>query len=82
MPQSIKAFEPGGVIAASSPTLGCFELRCWARAYLVEHRMMSLQEAVDDLQDSAVSSGLVERLGQDAIQALMAKAFDPFEVAR
>jgi hypothetical protein len=52
------------------------QLRCWARAYLVEHGMMFLQEAVDGLQDVAVSTGLVDLLGQDAVQLIMAKAFE------
>lgn len=81
MSKSTKAFEPAGVVVDPSIILGCFALRCWARAYLVEHEMMSLQEAVDVLQDSAVLSGLVEHLGQDAIQALMSKAFDTVGVA-
>ena len=55
--------------------LEAFWLRCWARACLVEHGMMFLQEAVDVLQDMAVSTGLVDLIGQDAIQAIMAEAF-------
>jgi len=37
---------------------------------------MPLQEAVDGLQDLAVDTGLVDMLGQDAVQAIMANAFD------
>jgi hypothetical protein len=61
--------------ALASVALDGFGLRCWARAYLVEHGMMFLQEAVDGLQDVAVSSGLVDLLGQDAVQSIMAVAF-------
>jgi hypothetical protein len=62
-------------VVAASMTLDAFGLRCWARAYLVEHGIMLLQDAVDGLQDAAVSTGLVDLLGQDAIQAIMAEAF-------
>ncbi len=62
--------------ALASMGLDGFGLRCWARARLVEHGMMFLQEAVDGLQDVAVSSGLVDLLGQDAVQSIMAKAFE------
>ena len=36
---------------------------------------MDLQNAVDELQESAVADGLVARLGQDLVQAVMAQAF-------
>jgi hypothetical protein len=58
-------------------TIDGFGLRCWARARLVEHGRMFLQEAVDGLQDAAVSTGLVDLLGQDAVQSIMAEAFGP-----
>jgi hypothetical protein len=61
----------------ASVVLDGFGLRCWARARLVEHGMMFLQEAVDGLQDTAVSTGLVELLGQNEVQSIMAKAFEP-----
>jgi hypothetical protein len=57
-------------------TLDVFRLRCWARANLVEYGMMPLQEAVNGLQDMAVSTDLVDLLGQDEVQAIMANAFD------
>ena len=61
--------------AASSVDLKGFELRCWARGYLEHHGVMPRQEAVDGLQDLAVDTGLVDTLGQDAVQAMMADAF-------
>ena len=65
------------ILHAASPTVvKGFELRCWARGYLEKHGMMPLQEAVDGLQDLAVDTGLVDMLGQDAVQAIMANAFD------
>jgi hypothetical protein len=44
--------------------------------------MMLLPEAVDVLQDLAVSTGLVDLLGQDSVQAIMATAFKPSRAAR
>jgi hypothetical protein len=49
--------------------------RAEARAYLVMIGDMDLHDAVDGLQADAERDGLVERLGQDAVQAILAKAF-------
>lgn len=65
-----------GALAAMA--LDGFALRCWARSRLVEHGMMFLQEAVDGLQDTAILTGLVELLGQDEVQSIMARAFEPW----
>jgi hypothetical protein len=37
--------------------------------------VFDLHEAVDTLQADAEASGLVEQIGQDAVQTIMAKAF-------
>jgi hypothetical protein len=55
--------------------LDCFELRCWARAYLFAACEFDLQTAVDVLQRDAVRDGLVDELGQDEVQAIMVEAF-------
>jgi hypothetical protein len=60
----------------ASMAIDGFGLRCWARARLVEHGRMFLQEAVDGLHDAAVSIGLVDLLGQDEVQSIMTKAFE------
>ena len=52
-----------------------FSLRCWARAFLWAADEFGLHEAVDGLQASAVRDGLVDRFGQDHVQAIMAAAF-------
>lgn len=52
-----------------------FQLRCEARAYLYAIDELDLHEAVDVLQADAVEWGLVDALGQDRVQALMADAF-------
>jgi hypothetical protein len=52
-----------------------FTARCEARAILFEAGEFDLQSAVDVLQTAAESTGLVTLLGQDAVQAMMANAF-------
>lgn len=59
---------------APSP-LDVFHIRCEARAILVEACLFDLQEAIDGLQEAAVASGLVDEIGQDAVQAMLAEAF-------
>jgi hypothetical protein len=56
-----------------------FVLRCWARARLCAEVEMSLHEAVDVLQQDAENSGLVNLIGQDAVQAIMAAKFGAFQ---
>ena len=53
-----------------------FEQRAEARAILAANGIISLQDAVDELQHAAVRSGLVDHIGQDAVQAIMAFAFE------
>lgn len=57
--------------------LAVFKLRCWARGYLVSACEMDLHDAVDGLQAAAVQTGLVQALGQDAVQDMMVEAFAP-----
>jgi hypothetical protein len=52
-----------------------FTIRAEARAALVAAGEMSLHEAVDGLQEAAVGGELVEQIGQDEVQAIMAAAF-------
>jgi hypothetical protein len=56
--------------------LTVFEERCEARAYLVAIGEMNFHEAVDGLQHAAEQTGLVEQLGQDAVQQILATAFE------
>jgi hypothetical protein len=58
-----------------APALDVFEARCQARAHLCIEGEMELHEAIDELQDYAVASGLLDQLGQDAIQRMLAEAF-------
>jgi hypothetical protein len=63
------------VAAARVDPLKAFQLRCWVRAYLWSVCEFEVHEAVDILQYAAVKSGLVEAIGQDAVQRIMYDAF-------
>jgi hypothetical protein len=56
-----------------------FEARCEVRAYLFAAGELTLHDAVDVLQGNATAIGLVEVIGQDAVQAIMADAFASVE---
>jgi hypothetical protein len=49
------------------------------RAYLWFIGEYELAEAVDALQANAVRNGLIGRIGQDAVQQIMADAFRPYQ---
>jgi hypothetical protein len=55
--------------------VAAFRLRCEARAFLVAEDELPLHDAVDELQASAVASGIVDTIGQDAVQTIMSDAF-------
>jgi hypothetical protein len=55
--------------------LDVLRCRAEARAYLVALGDLDLIDAVDALQHFAVTSGLVARLGQDAVQTVLHDAF-------
>jgi hypothetical protein len=54
------------------------ELRAWARAYLYAIGELTLHQAVDVLQHDAQRDGLVRLIGQDAVQQIIAVAFQPY----
>jgi hypothetical protein len=54
-----------------------FRLRCASRAKLWHTGQIDLHSAVDELQHSAEASGLIDAIGQDAVQGLMVEAFVP-----
>ena len=58
-----------------SDPVAAFELRCWARATLVREGEMAMQDAVDGLQADAMRNGVINQIGQDAVQSIMATAF-------
>jgi hypothetical protein len=55
-----------------------FKARCDARAYLFAVGDLDLHTAVDVLQVDAERGGLVDHLGQDEVQAVIAAVFRPY----
>ena len=54
-----------------------FRPRCHSRAKLWHDGEIDLHSAVDELQHAAEASGLIDAIGQDAVQGLMVEAFAP-----
>jgi hypothetical protein len=54
-----------------------FRARCYARALLYLNGFYEFHDAVDELQHFAEQRGLVDAIGQDAVQAMMAEMFAP-----
>jgi hypothetical protein len=69
------------VAAARVDLLAAFEARCWARAYLWAAGALDLFEAVDKLQADAERDGLIDKIGQDRVQSIMATAFHRYREA-
>lgn len=59
-----------------NPKIEIFRERCEARALLWCSGFLHLHDAVDELERSAVDSGLVNEIGHDAVQKIMADAFE------
>jgi hypothetical protein len=57
--------------------LAVFKGSAQARAILWQCGEFDLHEAVDELQATAEASGLSAEVGQDAVQAMFAMAFEP-----
>jgi len=55
-----------------------FAARCEARTILYAVGELGLHEAVDVLQEAAVRIGLVAAVGQDAVQDIIATAFEEY----
>jgi hypothetical protein len=66
---------PAQVPAPAPDPIEVFRERCEARALLLINGQMSLHEAVDELQGGAERSGLIDAIGQDAVQDIMGAAF-------
>jgi hypothetical protein len=58
--------------------LDCFVERAGARAYLWAIGEYQLAEAVDVLQHDAERDGLPDRIGSDAVQTIIAAAFQTY----
>jgi hypothetical protein len=61
--------------AAKTSPIEIFRERCEARCLLVSNGLMTLQDAVDGMQEAAAAQGLLKRYGQDEIQQIMAERF-------
>ena len=61
--------------------LDAFTERAEARAFLWSIGEFSLSDAVDVLQHDAKRDGLIDRVGQEAVQAILADAFQPYHRA-
>jgi hypothetical protein len=59
--------------------LDAFTERAEACAYLWSIGEYELQKAVDVLQHDAMRDGLIDRIGQDGVQAILADAFRPYQ---
>jgi len=57
------------------PLLDVLMLRAWANDYLVRAGELDLHNAIDTLQADAERIGLVDILGQDRVQQILADAF-------
>ena len=71
-PIDIAAVALPAEIAASEMV---FTERCEARALLYIEGKISLHDAVDELQNYAEASGLIDRIGQNEAQRIMGEAF-------
>jgi hypothetical protein len=63
-------------VTKSVTAVDIFRARSEARALLWQAGVFDLGEAVDVLQAAAVASGVMIEFGQDAVQAIMAEAFE------
>jgi hypothetical protein len=61
--------------------LDCFVARADTRAFLWAIGEYEIAEAIDVLQHDAERDGLIKRLGRDAIQAILAAAFQQYREA-
>lgn len=59
-----------------NPKIEIFRERCWARALLWCSGCLDLHQAIDELETAAAEYGLVKEIGHDAVQKIMADAFE------
>jgi hypothetical protein len=68
-------FEEEAAAITKPAPIEVFRARCEARAMLVSNGLMTLQDSVDGLQESAAAQGLVKQYGQDAVQRILSESF-------
>jgi hypothetical protein len=64
---------------AKAAPLEIFRLRCEARCLLIHNGLMDFHIAIDELQEVAVSQGLVATYGQDRVQEIMGEIFSRWQ---
>lgn len=77
-PASMNAPAPAAIFETSTQLVDpllVFLARAEARAILFDVGEFGIQSAVDPLQLYAVESGLVDRIGQDAVQQILSHTF-------
>ena len=62
-------------IVSAPSAIEIFLARAEARASLYDAGELDLHNAVDALQETAIAAGLLEQIGQDAVQQILADAF-------
>lgn len=62
----------------SAPAINVLAARADARAYLYAIGELEISDAVDALEEFARKSGLTREIGVDAVQAVIAQAFEPY----
>jgi hypothetical protein len=72
---STAILSPAILPAQAPDQIEVFIERCEARALLFINGAFELHDAVDELQAAAERTGLVDRIGQDQVQAMMGAAF-------
>jgi hypothetical protein len=78
--QTAKAMPEIPAMNSANSPIEIFRERCWAKAMLVREGQADLQDAVDQLQEVAVSQGLLKEYGQDEVQAILAESFARWSV--
>jgi hypothetical protein len=61
--------------SAKASPIDVFRERAEARCLLVCTGLMTLQDAVDGLQEAAAAQGLLKEFGQDEVQRILAESF-------
>jgi hypothetical protein len=61
--------------SAKPDPIEIFRERAEARCLLVSNGLMTLQDAVDGLQEAAAAQGLLKEFGQDAVQQILSESF-------
>jgi hypothetical protein len=66
--------------SAKASPIDIFRERAEARAMLVANGLMTLQDAVDGMQEVAATQGLVATHGHDEIQRILSESFARWSV--